>query len=1221
MNKRNNYAIGADGVAEAMQRGGTVLSEYGVSLSDSVGLITAANEAIQDSSKVGTALKTISINMAGVKANASKGTLELNKTAKTLKEIAGIDVYSDKSKGEIKNMVEILDELNKKLEEGKLNQDEFLAVSEALAGKENAAVLQSLMGNYDTFKQMQKEFTQGLHFGSAEKENAAYVDSLNGKLNKLKEIWIDTLMVLADSDSVKGLFDTFIEVSEAINGFIKKIDEAGVTLPVLFGIIAGGKGAFSSLLGGLDDIEQSGSNMTGIFGTIGKVITGGVLPAIKSFGTKGLVVGAVTAAVTLGYKAWDNYKNRLENTAKELEKVEQGFIDNIQAQDEKIKILETTGKEYEKLANKAKKTKEEEERLIELGNELATAFPEVVIDYDENGNAILNMTSDIENLIDKTKTARNEYNNLLLGTRIEQSNNALEGVEEDNKKKVEIQEAYNTTMDGLKHEYLQILKRAGESEGKEQDNYLKRLRELNNEMLVEESKFQTQYAEVQSDILEKSSLYRNEMTSTWQTSASLLSEALDPKLEKNISSFINALDFSEINTEVELEATRRIFRELPQLAQDGAVDVKGLTKKITDLNKEFAKTGDTEKYNKKIQELAETVSKDTNWDTNTLIELFDVITDGTLDSAVGLDKFLESFGKTRKDLLNGDSIGLILQDQFNEVNRVLNSINTLDFSDKKATLDFRVALENNQDLPKQIRDMVSDLAKAGVEDRYVISVAGELMMSLKDGKLDENEVEYLRERLTFELQDKFETAEEVELTVNGILESFNSEEILKSIEEELGKTETKKPITMTVDTEKSEKEVDKAKALLDERDLTVKLKTELQDDADYVYFAQIIRKLPTNEEFTYKFISENKEALAELKTYEEVVNFIKENPELIQTYKIRANELGLTTQEVEKLNEEIATANGTELNIETSNDDVLGTIEDVEALIKLSTEVEKGKYKIDIEANTKTAIDNVDLFKEAINLLNESLSSGKSVTYNADTAQAAKNISGLMARVDEIKKKTGKTFKYYSVTAQAAKNISGLIARVEEISALSGKTFYYDAKTAQAAKNISGLIKRVNEINSLGGKSISYSVNTNYTTSGNSGAGQSLDAEPVDNVSLINEELVNDSVLELSSHLSFDDININPSDIKAITRVFDGIDLTSLVLDATKIQIPSITPKESVVNVKNENILFNSPLIHIEGNVDKAVMNDLEKFGSQLKKDIVNELKNGDIRKKRLEGR
>ncbi len=42
----NNYAIGTAGVAEAMKRGGSVLHEYGVSLGDTVGMITATNEAI-----------------------------------------------------------------------------------------------------------------------------------------------------------------------------------------------------------------------------------------------------------------------------------------------------------------------------------------------------------------------------------------------------------------------------------------------------------------------------------------------------------------------------------------------------------------------------------------------------------------------------------------------------------------------------------------------------------------------------------------------------------------------------------------------------------------------------------------------------------------------------------------------------------------------------------------------------------------------------------------------------------------------------------------------------------------------------------------------------------------------------------------------------------------------------------------------------------------------
>lgn len=67
-----------------------------------------------------------------VKADAYTGELALNKTALTLKEIAGIDVYSDKQKGQIKDMVDILDELYDRW--GDFTETEQLGLAEAIAG-------------------------------------------------------------------------------------------------------------------------------------------------------------------------------------------------------------------------------------------------------------------------------------------------------------------------------------------------------------------------------------------------------------------------------------------------------------------------------------------------------------------------------------------------------------------------------------------------------------------------------------------------------------------------------------------------------------------------------------------------------------------------------------------------------------------------------------------------------------------------------------------------------------------------------------------------------------------------------------------------------------------------------------------------------------------------------------------------------------------------------
>ncbi len=129
----NNYAIGTDGIAEAMKRGGAVLASYNVSLADSIGLITATNEALQNPERVGNGLKTIAINLAGMKTNAKDGTMSLNKTAMALKELAGVDVYANEEKGELKNMVEILDEVQGKW--SSMSDAQQKALSESIAGK------------------------------------------------------------------------------------------------------------------------------------------------------------------------------------------------------------------------------------------------------------------------------------------------------------------------------------------------------------------------------------------------------------------------------------------------------------------------------------------------------------------------------------------------------------------------------------------------------------------------------------------------------------------------------------------------------------------------------------------------------------------------------------------------------------------------------------------------------------------------------------------------------------------------------------------------------------------------------------------------------------------------------------------------------------------------------------------------------------------------------
>ena len=278
----NNYAISSAGVAEAIQNGGTVLANYGVSLADSIGLITAANEPLQDPKKVGNGLKSIAINFAGLSASAKDGSLGLNKTAKALKGIAGIDVYKDKTKGQLKSMVQLLDELHPKW--GQLTDDQRAGLSEAIAGKHRANVFQALMSNYEQFKKIRSEFANGDDFNSAEIENAKYVDSIAGKINKLKETMTSIGTTLVSTDMTKGFLSGLISLGEGIEKVITWADKANVSLPLLLTSVGAIRGLFRGLKTPIKEYEEL---IYGSKGSSGKKVKDSFWSRVSDYANRG----------------------------------------------------------------------------------------------------------------------------------------------------------------------------------------------------------------------------------------------------------------------------------------------------------------------------------------------------------------------------------------------------------------------------------------------------------------------------------------------------------------------------------------------------------------------------------------------------------------------------------------------------------------------------------------------------------------------------------------------------------------------------------------------------------------------------------------------------------------------------------------------------------------------------------------------------------------------
>ena len=127
----NNYAVTSGDMSEALSRFASVANSSGVEAYQAISYAMGTNESIQNAEKTGNSLKTIITNLNGLRTSAKDGTIQTNRTAKSLKEIAGIDVF-DKQTGQVKDMNTILSEVAEKYKT--LSKNQKLALAESIGG-------------------------------------------------------------------------------------------------------------------------------------------------------------------------------------------------------------------------------------------------------------------------------------------------------------------------------------------------------------------------------------------------------------------------------------------------------------------------------------------------------------------------------------------------------------------------------------------------------------------------------------------------------------------------------------------------------------------------------------------------------------------------------------------------------------------------------------------------------------------------------------------------------------------------------------------------------------------------------------------------------------------------------------------------------------------------------------------------------------------------------
>lgn len=330
----NEFAISSTGIGEALLNSASALAAAGNTLDESIALITAANEVIQNPEKVGTALKTVSMYIRAAKTEAEDAGIATDGMANSVSELREeilaltgnkVDIMLDENT--FKSTVQVVRELSTVWDD--LTDITRTNITELIGGGvRNANIISALINNFGTVENVIG--TAADSAGSALAENEKYLDSIAGKASEFKATFEELSITLIDSESVKQIVDFGTGLLKVLNAVAKVVDAVGglnnvliATVGILTAIklesikkklsdfsssIATTGASFLSLLGKIKDLplamkiaKEEGQGLSAALDLVG-----------ISASAAQLAIGALTAVVTIAIAIYQHHQQKLQ---------------------------------------------------------------------------------------------------------------------------------------------------------------------------------------------------------------------------------------------------------------------------------------------------------------------------------------------------------------------------------------------------------------------------------------------------------------------------------------------------------------------------------------------------------------------------------------------------------------------------------------------------------------------------------------------------------------------------------------------------------------------------------------------------------------------------------------------------------------------------------------------------------------------------------------------
>lgn len=227
------YAISAEELMAAFQRGGAALHASGTDFEKSAALFAATNASLQNAETTGTMWKTVSARIRGATTELEEMGEEtdglaqgLSKYREEIKALSGVDIMKDENT--YKDMYDIFVQLAEVWDN--MEDVSQSRVAEILGGTRNTSGIMSTITN---IKDAIGAYSSAMDSaGTATEANNVYMDTTKAKVGELKAAFQELSSDFISSNFTKGAV-------EGLKGIVEAIDKIAETVGSLGTILAG----------------------------------------------------------------------------------------------------------------------------------------------------------------------------------------------------------------------------------------------------------------------------------------------------------------------------------------------------------------------------------------------------------------------------------------------------------------------------------------------------------------------------------------------------------------------------------------------------------------------------------------------------------------------------------------------------------------------------------------------------------------------------------------------------------------------------------------------------------------------------------------------------------------------------------------------------------------------------------------------------------------------